>query len=216
MAAAEAGSASKAASVGVLATAYALGVAGTLWDWHDHLIGPGTQPPHLLIDLSGLVVLGILAFSGKMELRSRSFVALYILLLLVALIGVGPFVLMMAAPRSALMTALMRSMMSSGALLTYAPTVLLASWAGWRWLLLAPFRIWRLAVVLGIAAVAAATIWDLAWHQTHPMEVRASMAALPPHQAIFAGFVIGLVGAVYGITTQLNLTKGEHPYEAAR
>lgn len=169
-----------------------------------------------MIDLSGLVVLGILAFSGKMELRSRSFVALYILLLLVALIGVGPFVLMMAAPRSALMTALMRSMMSSGALLTYAPLVLLASWAGWRWLLLAPFRIWRLAVVLGIAVVAAATIWDLAWHQTHPMEVRASMAALPPHQAIFAGFVIGLVGAVYGITTQLNLTKGEHPYEAAR
>lgn len=215
MAVAEVGRPSEAASVGILALAYALGVTGTLWDWHDHLIGPGTQPPHLLIDLSGLVVLGILAFSGKMELRSRSFVALYVLLLLVALIAVGPFVLMMAAPRSVLMTALMRSMMSSGALLVYIPLVLLAGWAGGRWLLPAPFRIWRLAVVGGIVAVAMATVWDLSWHQTHPMEVRASMAGLPPHQAILGGFVIGLVGAVYGITAQRNLTKREHPPEAS-
>ena len=26
------------------------------------------------------------------------------------------------------------------------------------------------------------------------------MAALPPHQAILAGFVIGLIGAAYGVT----------------
>ena len=65
--------ASQAASACIVALAYALGVAGTLWDWHDHMIGPGTQPPHLLIDLGGLVVLGVLAFSGKMELRSRSY-----------------------------------------------------------------------------------------------------------------------------------------------
>lgn len=69
------------------------------------------------IDLGGLIVLGVLAFSGKMDCRSRSFTALYVLLVLVVLISFGPFVLMMAAPRSALMAGLMQSMMSSGALL---------------------------------------------------------------------------------------------------
>jgi len=52
--------------------------------------------------------------------------------------------------------------------------------------------------------VAIGTVWDLYWHQTHPMEVGTSMAALPPHQLIFAGFVIGLLGAGYGATTQLR------------
>ena len=191
----------------LLALAYALGVAGTLWDWHDHLVGPGTQPPHLVIDLGGLIVLGVLAFSGKTDLRSRSFAALYVLLVLVALIALGPFVLMMAAPRSALMAALMRSMMSSGALLAYIPLVLLAAWAAWRWLTLTPFTAWRLAAAVGIVVVAAATVWDLYWHQTHPMEVQASMAALPPHQAILAGFVVGLVGATYGITGRARLAR---------
>jgi hypothetical protein len=194
-------------AVALLALAYTLGVAGTLWDWHDHLIGPGTQPPHLVIDLGGLIVLGVLAFSGKTDLRSRSFAALYVLLGLVALVALGPFVVMMAAPRSALMAGLMRSMMSSGALLAYVPLVLLAAWAAWRWLTLAPFTTWRLAAAVGIVVVAAATVWDLYWHQTHPMEVQASMAALPPHQAILAGFVIGLVGAVYGITVRTRLAR---------
>jgi hypothetical protein len=31
---------------------------------HDHLIGPDTQPPHLVIDLGGLVVLGALEFTN--------------------------------------------------------------------------------------------------------------------------------------------------------
>jgi len=85
--------------VELLALAYALGVAGTLWDWREHLLGPGTQPPHLVIDLGGLLVLAVLAFSGKMDFRSRSFIALYVLLVVVVLISLGPFVLMMAAPR---------------------------------------------------------------------------------------------------------------------
>jgi hypothetical protein len=189
-------------AVAILALAYALGVAGTLWDWHDHLIGPGTQPPHLVIDLGGLVVLGVLVFSGKTDLRSGSFAVLYVLLALVALIALGPFLLMMAAPRSGLMADLMRSMMSGGALLAYVPLVLLAGWGAWRWLSLAPLRVWRLAAAVGIVVVAAATVWDLYWHQTHAMEVRASMAALPPHQAILAGFVIGLIGAAYGVTAR--------------
>ena len=61
-----------------------------------------------------------------------------------------------------------------------------------------------MAAALGIVVVAIATVWDLYWHQTHPMEVRASMAALPPHQAILAGFLIGLVGAAFGAVALIN------------
>lgn len=192
----------KVDSVLLLLVAYVLGVAGTLWDWQEHLVGPGTQPPHLLIDLGGLMALGVLAFSGRIDLRSRSFAALYVLLILVALIALGPFVLMMAAPRSALMASLMRSMMSSGALLAYMPLVLLACWSALRWLTRTAPSTWRLAAAVGIVVVAGATVWDLYWHQTHPMEIRASMAALPPHQAILAGFLIGMAGAAYGALAQ--------------
>jgi len=188
----------------LLVLAYALGVAGTLWDWREHLVGPGAQPPHLVIDLGGLLVLAVLALSGKMDYRSRSFTALYVLLVLVVLISLGPFVLMMAAPRSALMASLMRSMMSSGALLVYVPLVLLAGWSAWHWLSQNRVNWWRLAASIGIVVVAVATVWDLYWHQTHPMEVGTSMAALPPHQAILAGFLIGLVGAVYGAVAELR------------
>lgn len=130
-------------------------------------------------------MIGLLACSGKTDLRSRSF-AVLVLLVLVALIALGPFVLMMAAPRSELMAGLMRSMMSSGA---HSPTCLSAPGRLGRLALAVtgPFSLWRLAAAIGIVAVA--TVGDLYWHQTHPMEVRASMAALPPHQAILAGFV---------------------------
>jgi len=188
-------------AIELLAFAYALGVAGTLWDWREHLLGPGTQPPHLVIDLGGLLVISTLAFSGKIDLRSRTFIGLYVLLVLVVLVAIGPFVLMMAAPKSALMASLMRSMMSNGALLVYVPLVLLASWSGWRWLSQDRLNWWRLAAAFGIVVVAIATVWDLYWHQTHPMELRSSMAGLPPHQAILAGFLIGLVGAGWGAVT---------------
>ena len=191
-------------AIELLAFAYALGVAGTLWDWREHLLGPGTQPPHLVIDLGGLVVISALAFSGRIDLRSRTFIALYVLLVLVVVVAFGPFVLMMAAPRSALMASLMHSMMSSGALLVYLPLVLLASWSAWRWLIQEPLNWWRLAAALGIVVVAIATVWDLYWHQTHPMELRTSMAGLPPHQAILAGFLIGLIGAGWGVAVGIN------------
>jgi len=203
-----AGRISRSATVGLLAVAYGLGVAGTLWDWHNHLVGPGTQPPHLLSDLGGLVVLGVLAFSGKTEWRSRTFAALYALLVLVVLVALGPFVLMMTAPRSALMATLMRTMMSSGALLAYLPLVLLAGWGAWRWLAQARLSGWRLATAVGIVLVATATVWDLYWHQTHPMGVRTSMAGLPPHQAILAGFTIGLLGAAYGLAASRRVASG--------
>src|SRR5260370_3273436 len=182
----------------LLTLAYALGVVGTIWDWREHLIGAGTQPPHFVINLSGLVVLSVLAFSGKIDLRSRSFVALYVLLVLVALIAFGPFALMMAAPRSALMAGLMQSMMSSRALLAYVPLVLLAAWSASRSLSQATINWWRLAAALGIVVVAIATVWDLYWHQTHSLELRASMAALTHHQAILARLLFGLGGATFG------------------
>jgi len=127
-----------------------------------------------------------------------------VLLVLVVLVAFGPFVLMMAAPRSALMASLMHTMMLSGALLVYLPLVLLASWSAWRWLSQDPVNWWRLAAAFGIVVVAIASVWDLYWHQTHPMELRSSMAGLPPHQAILAGFLIGLVGAGWGVAAGLN------------
>lgn len=189
-------------AVELLTLGYAVGVAGTLLDWRQHLLGPGTQPPHLVIDLGGLLVLGVLAFSGKIDYRSRTFTVLYALLVLVALIAFGPFVLMMAAPRSSLMASMMQSMMSGGALLAYVPLVLLAAWSAWRWLSLGRVSWWRAAAAVGIVVVAIATVWDLYWHQTHAMEIRASMASLPPHQAILAGFLIGLIGAAYGVVAE--------------
>ena len=198
-------------AIGLLAFAYALGVAGTLWDWREHLLGPGTQPPHFVIDLGGLLVISALAFSGRIDLRSRTFIALYVLLVLVVLVAIGPFVLMMAAPKSALVASLTHSMMSSGALLVYVPLVLLASWSGWRWLSQDRLNWWRLAAAFGIVVVAIATVWDLYWHQTHPMELRSSMAGLPPHQAILAGFLIGLVGAGWGAVTGINRTRLRAP-----
>lgn len=191
-------------AIELLAFAYALGVAGTLWDWREHLLGPGTQPPHLIIDLGGLLVISVLAFSGRIDLRSRTFTVLYVLLVLVVLVAFGPFVLMTAAPGGPLMASLMHSMMSSGALLVYLPLVLLASWGAWRWVSQGPFNWWRSAAALGIVVVAVATVWDLYWHQTHPMEMRTSMAGLPPHQAILAGFLIGLVGAAFGVALGVN------------
>ena len=102
------------------------------------------------------------------------------------------------------MASLMRSMMSSRALLVYIPLVLLASWGAWHWLSQVRVNWWRSAAALGIVMVAIATVWDLYWHQTHSMEVAASMAALPPHQMILAGFMMGLVGAAYGAVAEFR------------
>ena len=191
-------------ALGLLAFGYAVGVIGTLWDWREHLLGPGTQPPHLVIDLGGLLVIGVLAFSGKIDYRSRSFTVLYALLVVVALVALGPFALMMAAPRSPLMASLMQSMASRAALLAYLPLVLLATWSAWQWLSAGRVTWASVASGLGIVVVALATVWDLYWHQTHPMEIRASMASLPPHQAILAGFLVGLAGAGFGVAA-LNM-----------
>jgi hypothetical protein len=187
--------------VQALALAYLLGVAGTLWDWREHYLGLSVQAPHLLIDVGGLLAIGVLAFTDWERIRGGTLVVFYVLIALVMLILLGPFVGMMVAPRSQLMAAFMRAGMTRSALGLYLPILLLAGWSAWRWLRLAQIRGWRIAAAGGVVIVAIASLWDLYWHQTHPLEMGVSMNMLtiPPHQLILAGFLIGAAGSIVGV-----------------
>jgi hypothetical protein len=191
----------KVGSLQLLLAAYCLGVAGTLWDWREHYLGFSVQAPHLVIDVGGLLAIGVLAFSNWRRLGNSAFVFIYTLLVLVMLIALGPFLLMMTAPHSQLMAFFMRWEMTRGALIIELPIVILAGWAAWRWLRLAPLNPWRIGAAMGVVVVAVGSVWDLYWHQTHPMELGASMnmMTLPPHQLILGGFVLGLIGAAVGL-----------------
>src|SRR2546430_2285155 len=193
----------------LLLAAYLLGVAGTLWDWHEHYIGISNQAPHLVIDAGGLIAIGVLAFSDWVRIGRNTFAALYALLALVALIVVGPFILMMAAPHGQLMASLMRWGMTRGALIVEVPIVVLAAWAAWRWLRLAPVNGWRIGAAVGVVVVAAASVWDLYWHQTHPLEMGASMnmMTLPPHQLIMLGFAAGLIASAATLVAMSRLPE---------
>lgn len=195
------GSRPRTGSLELLLAAYCLGVAGTLWDWHEHSIGTCLQAPHLVIDVGGLIAMGVLALSDWDRLSNSEFVVIYALLALVVLIALGPFLLMVAAPHSKLIASFMRWDTTHGALLVELPIVLLAAWAAWRWLRLAPVNAWRIAAAIGVVAVGVGTVWDLYWHQTQPLETGASMnmMALPPHQLILGGFVLGLIGSAVGM-----------------
>jgi hypothetical protein len=193
----------------VLALAYLMGVAGTLWDWHEHFVGVNSMAPHVVIDVGGLLAVGVLGFSGGKKIGRTVLIGLSVLVVLVGAITVGPFVLMMTAPHSQLMAVFMSWAMTRGALSLELPAVLLASWAAWRWLRLAPASAWRIAAALGVVVVAVASVWDLYWHQTHPLEMGASMnmMALPPHQFILAGFVIGVIGSGVGIILSARASR---------
>ena len=97
---------------------------------------------------------------------------------MVVLLLLGPFVFMIAAPHSQLMAWFMGVVMTRSAIGLYLPILLLASWAAWRWLRLAPVSAWRIAAALGVVVVAVASVWDLHWHQTHPLEMCAAMNML--------------------------------------
>jgi hypothetical protein len=190
----------------LLSAAYLVGVTGTLWDWRAHFLGVTSQAPHLVIDVAGLMAIAVLAFTGWAKISRAEIVAFYALLTVVALITLGPFALMMTARHSQLMATLMQFGMTRSAIGLYVPVVLLAAWAAWHWLNLAAVTAWRVAASLGVVVVAVASVWDLYWHQTHPLEMGASMnmMTLPPHQLILAGFVVGLIGslAVVGVRSQ--------------
>src|SRR5437870_13685869 len=112
-------------AIELLAAGYALGMAGTLWDWWEHFVGPGIQSPHLVIDLGGLLVVGVLGFSGQIDYRSRASTVLYLLVVLVALIALGPTTLRAVAPTSTVSGARNQAL-SAAALVACCPSVLVA------------------------------------------------------------------------------------------
>ena len=177
-------------AIHLLALAYLLGVAGTLWGWHEHMIGVSNQVPHLVMDIGGLFAIGVLAFSQWKEVNNRTLTVIWALLVVVMLLAFGPFVLMMTAPHSQLMRSFMGWAMTRGALTIELPIIVLAGFAAWRWLRLEPLTAWRIAAASGVVVVAIASVWDLYWHQTHPLEMGASMnmMALPPQQLISRPF----------------------------
>ncbi|HEV2415263.1 MAG TPA: hypothetical protein VGX27_10675 [Candidatus Dormibacteraeota bacterium] len=200
-------------SLQLLLAAYSLGVAGTLWDWREHFLGFSVQAPHLVIDVGALLAIGVLGFSDWRRLSNSSFAVIYALLVLVMLIALGPFLLMMTAPHSQLMAFFMRWEMTRGALLLELPIVLLAGWAAWRWLRLGPINTWRSTAAIGVVVVAVGSVWDLYWHQTHAMELGATMnmMTLPPHQLILGGFVLGLIGSAAGLAVAVRRSSQAEP-----
>jgi hypothetical protein len=190
-----------------LALGYLGGVAGTLWDWREHYTGASNQAPHVLIDVSGLLIVAVLGLSGWRRYSAGARTAIYYLLVLVVLIALGPFVLMMAAPHSAFMAGFMRFVMTRGAVLLQGPFVVLAGWAAWYWLGLERITPARVAAAGGVVLVAVASVLDLYSHQTHPLEMGAStnMMTLPPHQLILAGFVIGVIGSIAALAPRPRL-----------
>jgi hypothetical protein len=199
-------------SIQLLLVAYLMGVAGTLWDWREHFLGVNNQAPHLVIDVGGLLAIGVLAFTGWAKISRTAIMGVYVLIAAVALITFGPFALMVTARHSQLMASFMQFAMTRSALSLFLPIIVLSGWAAWHWLRLAPVSAWRIAAALGVVVAAVASIWDLYWHQTHPLEMGASMnmMALPPHQLILAGFVLGTIGSLAGI-----LLSGRRPDQKA-
>ncbi len=65
----------------------------------------------------------------------------------------------------------------------------------------------RIAAAIGVVVVAVGGVWDLYWHQTHPLEMGASMnmMTLPPHQLILGGFVLGLIGSAVAVARPSRL-----------
>jgi len=190
-----------------LLVGYLGGVSGTIWDWHEHYVGLSNQAPHLLIDISGLLVAGVLGFSHWNRYSRSARMTVYYLLVAVALIVFAPYLLMVTIPHSQLMANLMNWEMTRGALLLEGPFVGLAAWVAWRWVELSRVTVLRIVAAGGVVVVAAASVWDLYWHQTHPMELGTSMnmMTLPPHQLIMLGFAAGLIASAATLVAMSRL-----------
>ena len=172
-------------------------------------VGVSNQAPHLLIDLSALLVVGVLGFSHWNRYSRTARITIYYLLVAIALIALAPYALMLTTPRSQLMANLMSWEMTRGALLLEGPFVGLAAWVAWRWAELSRVTVLRVVAAGGVVVVAAASVWDLYWHQTHPMELGASMnmMTLPPHQLILAGFIAGLIASAGVLVAKSRLPE---------
>jgi hypothetical protein len=194
---------------GTLLIANVLGVVGWIWDWQGHLNGVTLQAAHIAIDLGALaIVLALVVAARRTSFRSASLIS-YVLLTMVALVVLGPMVLMGLYSRSTaaatLMQAYMGSLRTTGGILFALPLLVLALWAAWLWLRAGAFEGWRVAVAGGLAVLAVGVLVDVYWHQTHPMvtDTGAYMntLTLPGHQLQLLGFTIGCVGAVLGISS---------------
>lgn len=116
-------------SIQLLLVAYLMGVAGTLWDWREHFLGVNNQATHLVINVGGLLAIGVLAFTGWAKIGRTAIMGVYVLIGVVALITFAPFVLMMTARHSLLMATFMQFAMTGGALSLFLPVTVLSSWA---------------------------------------------------------------------------------------
>ena len=102
------------------------------------------------------------------------------------------------------MQAYMGSLRMTGGIPFALPLLVLAVWAAWLWLRAGGFEGWQAAVAAGLALLAAGVLVDVYWHETNPMvtDTGAYMntLTLPGHQLLLLGFVIGCVGAGFGIS----------------
>jgi hypothetical protein len=159
------------------------------------------------MDLGALaIVLALILVVRRTSFASAGLIS-YVLLILVAAVVLGPMVLMGLYSRSTaaadLMQWYMGSLRSTGGIPFALPLLALALWAAWLWLHARAFEGWRVAVAGGLAILAVGVVVDVFWHQTHPM-VRdtgqyMNTLTLPGHQLQLLGFVIGGVGAVFGV-----------------
>lgn len=194
-------------AAGLLA-ANLIGTLGWVWDWYGHLGGVTIQAAHLLMDVGALaVIVALVVVARRAPFRSAAVVS-YLLLLLVAILVLGPITLMGLYQRSTvaarLMQAYMGSLESTGGIPFAVPLLALALWAGWLWLRTGRLEVWRVVVSAGLAVLALGVVVDVYWHQTHPMVTDTGQymntLLLPGHQLQLLGFVIGTVGALRGFS----------------
>ena len=194
---------------GTLLMANLVGMVGWVWDWQAHLNGVTLQAAHIAMDLGALaIVLALVVAARRTPFRS-AFLISYVLLIMAAVVVLGPMVLMDLYSRSTvaatLMQAYMQSLRTTGGIPFALPLLALALWAAWLWLRAGAFEGWRVAVAAGLAVLGVGVLLDVYWHQTHPMvtDTGAYMNTLilPGHQLQLLGFVLGCVGAVLGISS---------------
>ncbi len=185
---------------GALAVGYTIGLIGYLWDWQQHLAGLDDDTPHLAMYVAGLLVLGVLVGLTPLWPRRSGYLATYVWLLAGVSIYAGSLLWLeglmtqhvgMTDPRMLQgQLGLLVGVLLLLALLTRMLWVLVRSNAG-RWVI---------TVAAGIIIVLGGFIFDFVWHQMNlggeeGMGERVNMLALPPHQLILAGWLVGLIAA---------------------
>ena len=77
-----------------------LGMVGWIWDWQGHLNGVTLQAAHIAMDLGALaIVLALVVAARRTPFRS-AFLISYVLLIMAAVVVLGPMALMDLYSRS--------------------------------------------------------------------------------------------------------------------